>query len=375
MSDSSERAARKLLAKADIEIGGSRPWDIQVHDPRLYARVFRFGSLGLGEAYMDGWWDAPAPDQLIDKLISARLQETVRFSFAELLDIAKGYLFNLQSPSRAPEVAEKHYDLGNDLYKAMLDPRLVYTSGYWSGTPAAGNLAEAQEAKLDLICRKIGLTAGDRVLDIGCGFAGFAKYAAEKYGAHVVGITVSREQLALGKEICEGLPVELRFEDYRDVNEPFDHIVSIEMIEAVGAKNFRTYMKVVERCLKPGGFFLLQAIGNNESVIAGDPWITKYIFPNGMLPSAAQLTQAFEGLLMIEDWHNFGPDYDKTLMAWFTNFDKAWPALRGKYGDRFYRMWKYYLLMCAGLFRARQTHVWQIVLSKGGVPGGYKSVR
>jgi cyclopropane-fatty-acyl-phospholipid synthase len=376
MAKSTEAFARKLLAKAGIVIGGSEASDIAVHNPYLYGRVMRYGTLGLGEAYMDGWWDSPAVDQFISKLLTARLEREVRFSWANLAEIAKGLFFNLQAPSRAVEVAEKHYDLGNDLYKAMLDPRMVYTCAYWSAPQnPAKDLAEAQTAKLDLICRKLGLKAGDRVLDIGCGFAGFAKYAAEQYGAQVVGITLSKEQLAYGKEICKGLPVELRFQDYREVDELFDHIVSVEMIEAVGAKNFREYMQVVERCLKPGGLFVLQAIGDDVSEVAGDPWITKYIFPNGMLPSAKQLAEACEGLLYIEDWHSFGEDYDKTLLAWFANFDAAWPSLKAKYGDRFYRMWKYYLLLCAGTFRAHKTQLWQIVFSKRGVPGGYRAVR
>jgi cyclopropane-fatty-acyl-phospholipid synthase len=253
---------------------------------------------------------------------------------------------------------------------------MIYTAAYYSGTPKAQTLAEAQEAKLDLICRKIGLKKGDRVLDIGCGWGGFAQYATEKYGASVVGITVSKEQLALAKERCKGLPIELRLQDYRDLNEQFDHIVSIEMIEAVGHKNFRTYFEVVERCLKNGGFFLLQAIGSQESITTGgDAWMDKYIFPNGELPSMQQISEAAAGLLIIEDVHNFGADYDRTLTEWFNNFDAAWPQLKAKYGERFYRMWKYYLLQCAGLFRSRFLQDWQIVFSKGGVPGGYTTVR
>jgi cyclopropane-fatty-acyl-phospholipid synthase len=364
-----------LLKKADVTVGGSRPWDPQVHNPKLYTRVMRQGNLGLGEAYMDGWWDVEALDEFVSKVVSAKLEQQFQFTWSDLWMMVKSYLFNLQNTSRAVQVAEEHYDLGNDLYKKMLDPRMVYTSGYWSGLIPATDLAEAQRAKLDLICRKIGLKAGDRVLDIGCGFGGFAKYAAEKYGAEVVGISISKEQIAYAKEVCEGLPVEIRFQDYREINELFDHVVSIEMIEAVGYKNFREYFEVAERCLKPGGFFLLQAIGSPDSVVAGDAWINKYIFPNGMLPSMAQLARAVEKLFIIEDVHNFGADYDKTLMAWARNFDKAWPELKEKYGDRFYRMWKYYLLICAGTFRARNNQLWQIVLSKGGVPGGYKPIR
>jgi cyclopropane-fatty-acyl-phospholipid synthase len=362
----------KLLTKADVTVGGNRPQDITAHDDRLFNRVIRYGTLGLGEAYMDGWWDANALDVFIDTVLRARLNKVIEINFASILTIAKAFLFNLQANSRAFVVGEKHYDLGNDLYEAMLGKRMVYTCGYWKN---ATTLDEAQEAKLDLVCRKIGLKKGDRILDIGCGWGSFAKYATENYGASVVGVTVSKEQAVLAQEHCKGLPVEIRVQDYREVNEKFDHIVSLGMFEHVGVKNYRTYFEVARRCLKEDGLFLLHTIGDNISRVTSDPWITKHIFPGGLVPSAAQITRATERLFVMEDWHNFGADYDTTLMAWFQNFDAAWPSLKEKYGERFYRMWKYYLLSCAGAFRAREIHLWQIVLSKNGVPGGYTSVR
>lgn len=371
MSSTGEFVAN-LLAKADVTIGGDKPQDITVHDERLYNRIIRYGTLGLGEAYMDGWWDANRLDVFIDTVLRAHLEKVIQFNIASVFAIAKAFIFNLQSISRAFVVGEAHYDLGNDLYEAMLDKRMTYTCGYWVH---AKTLDEAQEAKLDLICRKIGLKKGDRVLDIGCGWGSFAKYAVEKYGALVVGITISVEQAALARERCEGLDIDIRVQDYREMHEQFDHIISIGMFEHVGVKNYRDYFEVAHRCLKDDGFFLLHTIGDKISRVTSDPWINKYIFPGGVLPSIAQIGKASEGLFVMEDWHNFGADYDKTLMAWFTNFDAAWPKLRAKYGDRFYRMWKYYLLTCAGAFRARESHLWQIVLSKNGVSGGYTSVR
>lgn len=362
----------KLLDRADVKIGGDRPWDITVHDERLFNRAIRYGTLGLGEAYMDGWWDANSLDVFFKKVLSAHLNRDISVNFASLFTVAKAFLFNLQSSSRAFRVGEAHYDLGNDLYEAMLDKRMVYTCGYWRD---AKNLDDAQEAKLDLVCRKIGLKTGDRVLDIGCGWGSFAKYAAERYGVSVVGITVSKEQASLARESCKGLPVEIRVCDYRDMDEQFDHIVSLGMFEHVGYKNYRVYFEIANKCLKNEGLFLLHTIGNNKSMIIGDPWSCKYIFPNGMLPSVAQIGKAVEGLFVMEDWHNFGADYDKTLMEWFKNFDTAWPKLKEKYEERFYRMWKYYLLSFAGAFRARDIQLWQIVLSKGGVSGGYESIR
>ena len=361
-----------LLRKADVRIGGDRPQDITVHDERLFDRVIRYGTLGLGEAYMDGWWDANELDTFIETVLRAHLEKAVEINIASVIAIAKAFILNMQSSARARKVGEVHYDLGNDLYEAMLDKRMVYTCGYWKD---AKTLDEAQEAKLDLVCRKIGLKRGDRVLDIGCGWGSFAKFAAERYGASVVGITISKEQAALARKLCKALPVEIRVQDYRDVDEKFDHIISIGMFEHVGVKNYRTYFEVARRCLKPEGLFLLHTIGSNVSRLTSDPWINTYIFPGGVIPSVAQIGKASEGLFVMEDWHNFGPYYDTTLMAWFKNFDAAWPKLRETYGDRFYRMWKYYLLTCAGAFRARETHLWQIVLSPNGVPGGYTSVR
>ena len=363
--------AEALLAKADIKINGGDPWDMQVHDERLYARVLRRGSLGLGEAYMDGWWDAKELDQFFTRVLSAKL-DTALTPLQRTIQDLQGAFYNFQSKARAFQVGERHYDLGNDLYERMLDTRMVYTCAYWKD---ANNLDDAQEAKLDLICRKIGLKKGDRVLDIGCGWGSFAKYAAEKYGAEVVGVTVSKEQAALAHERCKGLPVEIRIHDYRETQGQFDHVVSIEMFEAVGYKNFRTFMEVVRRCLKEDGLFLLQTIGGNRSVRTTEAWIDKYIFPNGMLPSVTQIGEAIEGIFVMEDWHNFSNYYDRTLMEWNRRFQNAWPELKEKYGERFRRMWEYYLLSCAGSFRSRRNQDWQIVLSPNGVPGGYTSVR
>lgn len=366
---------KKILAGIDVSIDGNRDWDIQVHDERLYWRVITGGSIGLGEAYMDGWWDCQKLDDFFSKILGAQLNRKVGPKWKMAPFAVRNALFNMQSVSRAFQVGERHYDIGNDLYKAMLDKRMVYTCGYWSGNPPAGGLDEAQENKLDLVCRKLGLRSGQKVLDIGCGWGSFAKYAAEKYGVSVVGVTISKEQVSLGEKMCKGLPVEIKLQDYRKIEGKFDHIVSLGMFEHVGYKNYRTYMNVAGRSLKDGGLFLLHTIGGNISTHSADPWMKKYIFPNGMLPSIKQIGAATEGLFVMEDWHNFRADYDKTLMEWFKNFDSAWPILRAKYGDRFYRMWKYYLLSCAGAFRAKKMQLWQIVLSKNGVPEGYKSIR
>ncbi len=361
----SESIIRELLDLAGIKVNGADPWDIQVHDKRFYDRVLNESQLGLGESYMESWWDADAVDQFIDHVLKARLDVKVQGNWKIKLHVLRSRLLNLQAPSKAYEVGERHYDLGNDLYCAMLDRRLNYTCGYWKN---ATNLDDAQEAKLDLVCRKIGLKPGMKVLELGCGWGSFAKYAAEKYGVNVLGVTVSKEQVALGMEMCKGLPVELRLQDYREVQGKFDAVISIGIMEHIGYKNYRTYMEVVERCLKEDGIAFIHTIGGNLSTYIGDAWSHKYIFPNGMIPSIPQLGAAMQGLFSMEDWHNIGPNYDKTLMAWNANFERAWPSLKAQYGDRFYRMWRYYLLSSAGGFRSRGLQLWQIVMTRMGTP-------
>ncbi len=363
---------QEILSPADIRLDGSRPWDIQVLDSRWYFRVLTGGSLALGESYMDGWWECGALDQFFHRLWRAGLTGYGSGGIRAYLGRIASRFLNRQSRRKAFEVGERHYDAGNDLFQAMLDRRMTYTCGYWEST---GDLDAAQEAKLELVCRKLGLKAGQKVLDIGCGWGSFLKYACGKYGAQGVGITVSQEQAEWGRELCRGLPIEIRLQDYRDLKGRFDHVVSLGMFEHVGFKNYRTYMEAAHRCLREGGLFLLHTMGNNQSVERCDPWFDRYIFPNGMIPSIRQLGGALEGLFTMEDWHNFGAYYDKTLMAWFGNFHRSWNRIGERYGDRFYRMWKYYLLCLAGSFRARALQVWQLVLSKGGVPGGYRPRR
>lgn len=372
LKTAAKRYVTNQLLLADIQLNGERPWDIQIHDERFFPRLIYQGSLGLGESYMEGWIDAARLDECIRRILQSNLARSYNPQWRNVFYTLGSRLLNKQSERRALMVGKQHYDLSNELFEYMLDKRMVYSCGYWKN---AQTLDEAQEAKLDLICRKLELKPGMKILDIGCGWGGLAKYAAEKYDVKVVGITISQNQLELASQRCKGLPVELRFQDYRDVQEKFDRIVSVGQMEHVGYKNFYDYFKMVSQCLTDDGLFLLHTIGNNISSYRCDPWFDKYIFPNGMLPSASQLTSASEGLLVMEDWHSFGPDYDKTLMAWVHNFDKHWPSLKDNYDEKFYRMWRYYLLVCAGAFRARAIQLWQVVYSKKGIRGGYDSIR
>lgn len=365
----------RMLTLAGVTLNGNKPWDITINNEKFHDRVLAGGTLALGESYMDGWWSVPKLDQFLDRTLSVNLERKLA-TVGLYMHILKAKVLNLQNIKRASRVSEVHYDIGNDLYRAMLDSRMVYTCGYWSGSPKALDLATAQEAKLDLVCKKIGLKKGQRVLDIGGGWGSFGKYASEHYGANVVSVTVSKEQVALGRELTQGLPVEVRLQDYRDIHDgPYDHIVSLGMFEHVGYKNHRVYMDVVHKLLKEDGLFLLHTIGSSRTIYTTDPWIAKYIFPGGGIPSISQIGKSIEGLFVMEDWHNFGTDYDKTLMAWFSNFDKNWDKLKNGYNEQFYRMWKYYLLVSTAAFRSRKNQLWQIILSKKGIRGEYHSVR
>ncbi|MDP2365327.1 MAG: cyclopropane fatty acyl phospholipid synthase [Ignavibacteria bacterium] len=372
-SEKYKRLVEELLNLAGIQINGSQSWDIQIHDERFYKRAIGEVELGMGESYMDGWWTAENIDEMIYKIIRADLLNKVKHNLKIAFQLLGFWLLNMQARHRAFVIGEKHYDLGNDLFQNMLDKRMNYSCAYWKD---AKTLDQAQENKLELICKKIYLEPGMRVLDIGCGWGAFGKYAAEKYDVEVVGITVSKRQVSLGKQMCKGLPVEFRLKDYRDIKEKFDRIVSVGMIEHVGYKNYSEYFKIAERNLNDDGLFLLHTIGEVRSTKSTDAWTHKYIFPNGMLPSISQLGRAIEGLFIMEDWHNIGADYDKTLMSWYNNFITNWDCLKSKYNERFFRMWKYFLLSSAGAFRARnKNQLWQIVLSKNGVLNGYNPIR
>ena len=369
---SAKQIITQILADADITINGSRPWDIQVHNEKMYARILGQGTLGAGESYMDGWWDVDALDVFFTKLLSVDVESKLRKNPVVILSFLREIAFNLQR-MQVFKVAEKHYDRGNDLYTNMLDKRLTYTCGYWKD---AETLDEAQEAKLDLVCRKLNLQRGDKVLDIGSGWGSFINFAAENYGVECVGVTISREQVHYSNANRGNLPVETRLQDYLDVNGQFDHIVSLGMFEHVGKKNYRVFMKKVNSLLKDDGLFLLHTIGTSyHSRSSGDPWVLKYIFPNSELPSLDQIMIGAEKLFITEDLHSFGTDYERTLIEWEKNFVSNWDKLKGTYNERFYRMWRYYLLSFIGLFRTRRNHLWQIVFSKKGVQGGYQSVR
>jgi len=369
---SAKSKVAELLRRADIEIGGGRPWDIQVHDERLYQRVLAEGTIGAGESYMDGWWDVEQLDEFFTRVLRIRFDRQIRTS-SMLLQVLLSRIANFQNRRRSQRVAIQHYDISNRLYEAMLGPTMQYTCAYYGVEGGEMTLDQAQRTKLSLIARKLYLEPGMRVLELGGGFGELSRYLAAEHGCEVVNYNISRQQVEYARGLCKGLPVDIRHEDYREaasLEESFDRVISVGLMEHVGPKNYRGFFELAKSRLKAGGLALVHTIGGNKSRPIADPWITKYIFPGGVIPSEARLTRAKEDLFVLEDWHNFGPDYDRTLMAWEANFVAAWPRLKEQEGldERFYRMWRYYLLSSAGAFRARGLNLWQMVLSHGDVP-------
>ena len=361
-----------LLKDAGVTVNGPNPWDIQVHNERMWTRLFSEGSLGLGESYMDGEWDAVDLAEFFNKVLVGGVADKIRITPNLLWQIAQAKLLNMQNIERSRRVARMHYN-ETDAYKASLDARMTGSCGYWP--EGVSNLDQAQEAKLDLVCRKIGLKPGQLVWDIGCGWGAFMGFAAEKFGARCVGVTVSPDQAAYGRDRYKDLPIEFQVKDYRQFEGKADHVVSMGMFEHVGHKNYRAYFEKARSVIKDDGLFMMHTIGSQWSSDTIEPWLEKYIFPGGVIPSMAQIGKAIDGLWSVVDVHNIGPHYDKTLCAWYDNFERKWKRRNTPDEVRFYRLWKYYLLCCAGGFRAKVLQVWQFVLSPTGVPEGYVFAR
>jgi cyclopropane-fatty-acyl-phospholipid synthase len=371
MGDGAKNFALRLLETAGVPVNGTEPWSLQVRDERLWDRVVSQRQLGMGEAYMDGWWESDAMDDMLTRILVSDVLTKVRVGPKLAGMAAQSFLVNRQTQHRAAQNARHHYDIGNDLYERMLDERMVYSCGYWE---TANDLATAQRDKLDLICRKLGLEPGMRLLDIGCGWGGLLHHAATHYGVTGTGISPAGNQVEIASRRCADLPVDIRQQDYRQLVGRFDRIVSVGMMEHVGPRNLPAFFSTCDRLLDEGGTMLHHTIGSTISKHHTDPFFDRYIFPGGVVPSLAQFNRAAEPNWVVEDVHNFGPDYDRTLMAWHDNIEARWHEIP-KYDERFRRMWRYYLLSSAAGFRARNLQLWQVVMRRRGSAPRYVTVR
>jgi len=363
----------QLLAGADIHLNGSRPWDIQIKHPLTLQRWMREGSLGMGESYMDGWWECQAIDQMMSRAVRARLQQHMGTpqawwhscwsKWAQHVPVGKGSI-----------VGRAHYELSNLLFSAMLDSGMNNSSAYWH--EGASTLEQAQTAKLDMICRKLQLQPGMRLLDLGCGWGSLMRHAAKYHGVTALGITQSEEQMQLGQQMTKGLAVQFELIDYRQFNTDgrtqFDRVVSAGMLNQVAQVKDPAFFSAARRSLKKDGLFLMEAMGNNQADKLLGPWMEKHVLGKASLPSIGDIAEPAQAHFVLEDVHNLGADHDRTLLHWHQRFELAWPQLRLNYDERFYRMWRYHLLSSAGSFRARSTQIWQIVMSPKGLPGVYR---
>ncbi len=357
--------ATRLLSDADISINGICSHDIRVHDDRFYQNVLLKGSMGLGEDYMDGGWDCEDLEEMFFRLINSGLEGRTRGLPVNFLPNLFAQLKNQQTRNKSLRVAERHYNMGNDLFFSFLGKYKNYSCGYFNGTTKSLDIA--QEQKMDLICRKLSLSSGDRLLDVGGGWGEIARFAADNYGCHVTSINISDEQIAYGREYCKDSSVDILKCDYRDLEGEYDKIIVIAMLTHVGHKNYRAFMEKIHSCLKDGGSALIETVGSDVARKHCEPWTNKYIFPGGLIPSISQLGEAIEGLFVIEDLHDFGPDYVKTLRLWNKNLQKGWPGQSEIYSERTRRMFEYFFLSVAGAFRARSLHNWHLVLTKNAI--------
>lgn len=368
--------ARKIVtdtfSRAGVRINGNNPWDIRVNNDRFFSKALR-GSLGFGESYMDGDWDTDELDALFRRIMRMKLTRSPLVILNRVWNEIRARITNIQSRSGSRAIAEAHYDLDHRLYQEFLGPYNQYTCCFFN---QAKTLEAAEIEKLEMLCDKLGLTAEDKVLDIGCGWGGFAKYAAETRGCSVTGVSISKEQIAYARDYTAGLPVKIIEADYRDLpdmfgGQHFDKVLICGMLEHVGYKNYRTIFSIIHELLKDDGRFLLHTIGNNKTTAVVDPWIEKYIFRNSMAPSMEQLTMAFQGLLVAQDWENYGLYYAPTLAAWQQNFEDRWDAISAiesarPFDERFRRMFNYYFLSCKAAFETENLYLWHIVLTKHG---------
>ena len=348
--------------------------EIVIHHPDVFSRLIREGDLGFCDSYLDGWWSSPDLQAFMDLVHDQQESVYDGFPGQSLVRAMEKFRFWLQSNTKrqARKNISYHYDLGNDFYGLWLDDTMTYSSAIFKS--GQEDLETAQIEKYKSMVDRMGVKPGDHVLEIGCGWGGFAEYAAKERGLKVTGLTISKEQLAYAqKRIADaGLSdqVTLKLQDYRDETGVYDGIASIEMFEAVGEKYWPTYFKTVHNCLKPGASATLQIIliedKRWDTYRKGVDFIQKYIFPGGMLPSPRVLrNQVEQAGLKVCDTFEFGQSYSQTLRRWHETFNERWDQVASHgFDERFRRMWNFYLTACAGSFKGGICDVTQMTIER-----------
>ena len=376
-----EKFVRDLFSQVEIEVNGSNPWDPQVHNPAAYNMMVSRGSVGLGETYMHGYWDCEQLDQFFARVTSVDLRKLIPVNFPTVSLAVGAYLKNRQLPKAAWEVGRMHYDLPDEVWEATLDSAMTGSCAYYRNP--TDTLEEAQLNKCRMTLDKVGLKSGHSLLDIGVGWAAFSGLAAQEYGAHPIGITVSEGQKAyIHKRYGEAIDVRVNPWQETELREPVDCIVSAEMFEHVGSDNYRSFFEFCRRSIKEDGLMNLHTIVRHTPSKHIDPWMDKYIYPGGCIPTLGQITTAVHGLFHVVDVHDIGGHYPATLRAWMDNFRRNWDSVKslgsarlGMDPEVFCRMWLYHYMASAGGFMSSRISVHQIVLSPNGVPGRYQSIR
>jgi cyclopropane-fatty-acyl-phospholipid synthase len=371
--ENAELAVRKLVEVAGVPDTVFN--HLNVSDDSVWYDIITKANLGIAEGYMHGKIDVdPLPlflSLLNDTSIGTRRKEKfdvlgMVIGAIEAPTQMMGWLFNLQTKELSSRVTKQHYDAGNDLYEVMLGPSMSYTCAYWKD---AENLDQAQEAKFNLIMRKLELQPGMKVADLGMGWGTAAAYMHKHGKVNVTGVSLSEKQVewAQNNLVKDGL--RFIWSDYRehcedpDIVGTYDRIYSIGMFEHIGPKNYEPFFKCIKALLKPDGLAVVHTIGEPDFVAASDQFLEKYIFPGAVIPTLPMATKAFEHHFILEDFQNFGHDYSKTLAAWHVNSLKFFRENPNAYSPEFQRMWEYYLKMCEALFELRINQLWHFVLS------------
>lgn len=376
-----KKFVEELFSQAGIEVNGSNPWDPQIHNPIAYNMTVGNGLIGAGEAYMRGYWDCEQLEEFFRRAVQVDLAKRMPWNLSTATLVTKARLMNLQLPKRAWEVGRMHYDLPREVWECTLDFAMTGSCAYYRFPDET--LDQAQQNKLNLTLKKVGLQKGHSLLDIGVGWAAFSGLSAITYGAKPIGITVSEGQREYIRSRYGDI-VDVRVHPWQQtvLEQPVDRIISVEMFEHVGSDNYRKFFQLCRDSITDDGLMLLHTIvGHNPSKHI-DPWMDKYIYPGGCIPTLGQITTAVHGLFHVEDVHDIGGHYPATLLAWMANFRRNWDVVKalgpkrlGMDPEVFCRMWYYHYMASAGGFLSRVISVHQIVLSTNGVPGGYQSIR